>query len=61
LVINPGSIGQPRDYNKPSFVVVDTSSKNTEFVRYNYEQESLKKDILILSDNEYLTKILNRR
>ena len=30
MVINPGSIGQPRDFNKPSFAVVDTNSINVE-------------------------------
>jgi putative phosphoesterase len=60
LVINPGSIGQPRDYNKPSFAVIETVSKDTELVRYDYNKEVLKEDILLLNDDNYLTKILNR-
>ena len=61
IIINPGSIGQPRDYNQPSFAVIDTISKHTELVRYDYDTTSLKKDILLLDDDKYLIKILDRR
>lgn len=36
-LINPGSIGQPRDKNpNPSFIIFDSQKKEIQFVRFNY-------------------------
>lgn len=60
-VINPGSIGQPRDTNKPSFVVIDTKENQVEFVRFDYDTKPLIFDILRNQDNDYLISVLERK
>ncbi|MDF1876193.1 metallophosphoesterase family protein [Sulfurimonas sp. SAG-AH-194-I05] len=60
-VINPGSIGQPRDLNKPSFSVIDTTDGKVEFVRYTYNKKELVNNILLNNDKSYLTTILQRK
>lgn len=60
LFINPGSIGQPRDFNKGSFSIVDLKDKKVENVRYDYNYSKLLKKIKELDDNKYLVEVLNR-
>ena len=60
-IINPGSIGQPRDMNKPSFAVVDTKENQVEFVRFDYDKKALISDILRNQDNDYLVSVLERK
>ena len=60
-VINPGSIGQPRDYNNGSFAIVDLKDQRVENVRYKYDKSQLEKRIIELNDNRYLLDILRRR
>lgn len=60
LFVNPGSIGQPRDFNKGSFSIVDLKNIKVENVRYDYDRSKLEKMILELGDNDYLLKVLKR-
>ena len=60
LIVNPGSIGQPRDYNKGSFSMVDLREKKVENIRYAYKMSQLEKRISELNDNKYLQDILKR-
>ncbi len=60
LIVNPGSIGQPRDYNKGSFSMVDLKDKKVENIRYTYKKSQLKKRIIELNDNKYLQDVLKR-
>ncbi len=60
LIVNPGSIGQPRDYNKGSFSMVDLKDKKVENIRYTYEKSQLEKRITELEDNKYLQDVLKR-
>lgn len=46
LVVNPGSIGLPRDGGKPSFLVFDTESRELSFEECLYDYKSIKLDIL---------------
>ena len=46
LVVNPGSIGLPRDGGKPSFLVFDTESRELFFEECSYDYNSIKLDIL---------------
>jgi len=60
-IINPGSIGQPRDYNKPSFCIVDLKNDLVEMVRFDYDKSRLNNDINKYDkNNEYLHNILKR-
>lgn len=61
LIVNPGSIGQPRDHNKGSFSIVDLKDKKVENIRYTYEKSLLEKKILELNDNQYLQNVLKRK
>ncbi|MCD8553156.1 metallophosphoesterase family protein [Seleniivibrio sp.] len=59
-LINPGSVGQPRDHNKGSFAVVDTTAKKHEHVRYEYDRAPLFSMIEKLNDHKYLAEVLMR-
>ncbi len=60
LIVNPGSIGQPRDYNKGSFSMIDLKDKKVENIRYRYKKSQLEKRIIELNDNKYLQDVLKR-
>lgn len=41
-IINPGSVGQPRDFTgKPSYAVIDTETMSISFKRVTYDAESM--------------------
>lgn len=61
IIINPGSIGQPRDSKLPSFTVYDTVCKTVEFVEINYRVDKLINDILTKGKQpSYLYNVLFR-
>ena len=46
LMINPGSVGQPRDKDpRASYAVIDLESMTAEIIRVNYDIESVIKEI----------------
>ena len=60
-VINPGSIGQPRNGKKPSFCIVDLKCNKEELIYFDYNKSKLLKDILKYDpDKNYLTRVLMR-
>lgn len=59
-IINPGSIGQPRDFNQGAFTIVDLKDKKIENVRYTYDKSKLEKKIISLNDKKYLLDVLKR-
>lgn len=60
-IINPGSCGQPRDYNQPSYAMLELKSGVVEFKRVQYNTGLMIKDILKYKEkNFYLTEILKR-
>jgi len=61
IIVNPGSIGQPRDYSYGSFAMVHLEDKKIEHVRYNYPKSKLINTVKKLKDNEYLYKVLQRK
>ena len=60
MIINPGSIGQARDFNQGSFYIVDLKDKKFENIRYKYDSSELNKKILELNDKQYLIDVLKR-
>lgn len=45
-LINPGSIGQPRDKDpNPSFIVFDSTKREIQFIRYSYNIKKAQKKI----------------
>jgi putative phosphoesterase len=45
-LINPGSIGQPRDKNpNPSYVIFDSTKREIQFIRFNYNIKKAQKKI----------------
>jgi len=45
-LINPGSIGQPRDKNPmPSFVLFDANKREVQFIRFSYDYRKTQKKI----------------
>jgi len=47
MIINPGSVGQPRDGNPdPAFAVLDTGSRKIELKRVKYDIEKVIEDML---------------
>ena len=61
-IVNPGSCGQPRDHNRPSYAIVDVTKGCVDFKRIDYDREKLIKDILKHEEaNAYLIEVLNRK
>lgn len=61
LVINPGSCGQPRDYDpRASFAIFDTSTKNAVIERVQYDVERLCEVVKELGFDNKLIEILKR-
>lgn len=57
-IINPGSIGQPRNKtNKASFIIYDSNQKKFSFINYSYNFKLTQKKIL----NENLPSFLAQR
>jgi len=61
LIINPGSCGQPRDYDpRASFAVFDTLAKNAVIERVKYDVEGVCEAIKELSFDNKLIETLKR-
>ena len=45
LIVNPGSVGQPRDGRGYSFAIVDTKERSVSFVPYAIDRRSLYEEI----------------
>jgi len=62
LVINPGSCGQPRDYDpRASFAILDTSTRNVNIERVQYDVEKVCAAVKELGFDSKLADILKRR
>lgn len=60
-IVNPGSLGQPRDGEPPSFAVIDTLQETVEFVSVAYEVESLINEVSQnIGEPKYLIEVLKR-
>jgi len=61
-LINPGSVGQPRDVSAlSSFVVINTENFSVQFNRAKFDVDQISKKIKELDPkNEYLRKVLTR-
>ena len=60
-IVNPGSIGQPRDGGYPSFAVLDTKTKVIEFLSVKYDINELIQDIKCVDgEPSYLSSVLKR-
>lgn len=60
-VLNPGSLGQPRDGGRPSYAVLDTDSGHVEFRDVDYDRAALIRSIERAGDpNPYLRSVLER-
>ena len=61
IIINPGSCGQPRDYDsRASFIIFDTKTKNIQIKRVDYEIEKVCEAVKKEGLNEELSEILRR-
>lgn len=60
LIINPGSVGQPRDGdNRASYAIYDTNKKNLEIHRIVYDIDNVVKKLISLElDKHYLNRII---
>jgi len=55
IIVNSGSVGQPRDGNPDScFVIYDTDKNSYEFIREKYDIKSVYKKIIKAGLNEFL-------
>lgn len=60
-IVNPGSIGQPRDGGCSSFVVFDTNNKTFEFTSVEYDISKLIQEVQCSgSEPGYLSRVLRR-
>lgn len=61
IILNPGSCGQPRDYNpRASFAIFDTETKAVQIKRANYEIEKVCKAVRKAGFDTELIQILKR-
>lgn len=61
IIVNPGSCGQPRDYNpKASFAIFDTKTKNISIKRVNYKIDQVCQAIQNTGLDKKLIQILKR-
>ena len=61
VIINPGSLGQPRDGKAASFVIYDTTTKESVFVDVEFDIIHLKEQVKSRSSEpSYLINVLNR-
>jgi len=59
-LINPGSVGQPRDHNpKSSFAIFDSGAETIEIKRIEYDIESTQNKILVTELPEFLASRLS--
>jgi len=63
ILINPGSVGQPRDYGDlASFAITDTSNSTIVFYRAKFPTNPIKKEVFkVDSDLPYLYEVLERK
>jgi putative phosphoesterase len=62
LIINPGSCGQPRDYDpRASFSILDTLTKEVRIERVQYDIEKVCEAVRKLGFNSKLSEILKRK
>ncbi len=60
-ILNPGSIGQPRDYTrKPSFIVVNTENQEVNLYRVDLKISSFINQLKKINYSESLIKVLER-
>ncbi|MBU0604981.1 MAG: metallophosphatase family protein [Candidatus Omnitrophica bacterium] len=60
-IVNPGSCGQPRDYNMPSYAVIDTKTGEISIKRVSYDHRKMVKDVMDRKEKyQYLVEVLKR-
>jgi predicted phosphodiesterase len=51
IIINPGSVGQPRDFDpRSSYAILDDEEKKVNFIRLDYDIESVRDKIYAIPD-----------
>lgn len=61
LIINPGSVGQPRDWNPAaSYAILDTQSAEVDFRRIRYDVEGLQRRLTQMGWDPGMVSILSR-
>jgi putative phosphoesterase len=59
LILNPGSLGQPRNGDLPTYMVIDHATREVILKKINYDKSNLLKQIESYGDSSlYLRKIL---
>ncbi len=62
FVVNPGSVGQPRDWNpKAGYIILDTRSGDVELCRVNYDFVKLQAHLVQLGWEQASISILSRK
>jgi putative phosphoesterase len=61
LLVNPGSVGQPRDHNPgPSYAVLDVSERRFELMRTSYAVETYQEELQQNGWDQRVIEILSR-
>lgn len=61
VVINPGSLGQPRDSNGYSYCVVDVETQKAEFLKVEIDENQLLKDLVDNGEDKTLISYLKSK
>lgn len=61
ILLNPGSVGQPRDYDpRASWAILDTGKKEVQFFRTPYDIEKTQNKMKAIGLSEFLIRRLER-
>jgi putative phosphoesterase len=61
LIVNPGSIGQPRDHSSPTYATINLLNRQIEFKEIWFDKKKLFDQIDKFNDSDkYLRKVLDR-
>lgn len=61
MIVNPGSLGQPRQGGWPSYAVVDLAQRSVDFKEIHYDIQALIREIDAVGDKTaYLKEVLKR-
>ncbi|MBI9099976.1 MAG: metallophosphoesterase family protein [Spirochaetaceae bacterium] len=59
ILINPGSVGQPRDHDpRAAWAILDTKAKEVQFFRTEYNIQSVQRKMEALGSSEFLIRRL---
>ena len=61
VLLNPGSLGQPRDFKGYSYCIIDLGTVECVFKHVEINQKKLVDELIMNHENEYLVKYIQSK